>query len=130
MPKTKRRTHRATHRAKRFNKQLDDTGKWLLEIAEDIYYRVSSLDTAVRDDVCEGLARIVHAGNDCVAANLNLNTEQWMSFIDGATADWFRRRGFAEWFCVAAANGFRKSRPRDLAERIVRRTACTETSCT
>ena len=66
------------------------------------------------------LARIVQAGNDCVASNLELTTDQWMSFIDNATADWFRSRGYAEWFCLGAASGFNKSRPQSLDETFFR----------
>ena len=108
------------HRKRSYNKKMADLGKWLLQIAEEIRVKASGLDTSVRDSVSEGLAYIVQAGNDCTAQNLDLTTDQWMSFIDNATADWFRSRGYAEWFCLAAASSFRKSRPRTLDEHIVR----------
>jgi hypothetical protein len=114
-----------THRKIRFNKDMDDTGRWLLATAEEIRKRCDGLDTAVRDSVAEGIAYIVQAGNDCMASNLDLTTDQWMSFIDKATADWFRSRGYAEWFAVGAATGFNRSRPRILDDRcfnVVRRT--------
>lgn len=113
--RTPRRRRRITHRVVRFNKTLQDLGRYYLEQAAEIWGRADGLDTAVRDEVAEGVARIVRAGNDCIASNLDLTTDQWMSFIDNATADWFRVRGFAEWFCIAAANGFNTSRPCDLS---------------
>ena len=108
------------NRRKRFNKQMQDMGRFLLDSSEEIWHKAQGLDTAVRDDIAEGLAHVVHAGYDCLASNHDLTTEGWMSFIDTATADWFRSRGFAEWFAIAAANGFRCSRPRILSERVVK----------
>lgn len=116
-----RRRYRAvTHREKKFNKTYNDLGKRYLSMADEIWKSADGLDTAVRDTVAEGLAHIVNAGYDCLAQNLDLTIEGWMSFIDGSTADWFRNRGFAEWFCVGAANGFRQSRPRALSEIFVK----------
>lgn len=111
---------KVTQRKPRINKTMDKVGRSLLDHAEEIFHLASGLDTAVRDDVSQGLAYIVAAGYDSLASNLNLPTEGWMSWIDMSTADWFRRRGFAEWFCVGAAAGFRKSRPRTLQERIIK----------
>ena len=120
----KRKTYKQSpppRRKFKYNKAYADLGDYLLNIAEEIRRKVFNCDTAVRDSVSEGLAYIVQAGNDCTAQNIEFNTtEQWMSFIDNATADWFRERGYAEWFCVAAANGFRLSRPRTLDERIIK----------
>src|ERR1700723_2213639 len=103
MRSNKRKTH---NYRKKFSASLDKTGKYLLATAEEIWKQSDNLDTAVRDNISQGLAYIVSAGNDCVASNLNFTTEQWMSFIDNATANWFRNRGFAEWFCIAAATHF------------------------
>lgn len=111
---------RVTQRKPRFNKTLEKYGKYLLNTAEEIHRGSATLDTSVRGTISEGLAYIVQAGNDCVASNLDLTTEQWMSFIDNATADWFRTRGYAEWFCIGAACQFRKSRPRILSEMTVK----------
>ena len=108
---------KVTHRKPTFNKTMDKAGKAILQHAEDLWKLSSGLDTAVREDMATGLAHIVAAGYDTIASNLDLPTEGWMSYIDGATADWFRKRGFAEWFCVGAGAGFRKSRPRTLSER-------------
>jgi hypothetical protein len=93
---------------------MSDKSKALLEQADEILAMVNGLDTAVRDNVAVGVSYIVHAANDCAALNLDLSVDQWMSYIEKATADWFRARGFAEWFCAGAATGFRTSRPREL----------------
>jgi len=118
--KIRRRRHyrSVTHRKLRFNAAMDKCGKRLLQMADEMWQQADGLDTAVRDNIAEGLGRIVMAGYDCLASNLSLDTDGWMSFIDHSTADWFRNRGFAEWFCIAAANGFNKSRPRVLSEMI------------
>jgi len=116
------RLRRVTHRRWRFNKAYNDCGKSLLESAADIWSKADGLDTAVRDEIAEGVARVVRAGYDCLAQNIPYHTtDEWIAYIEHATADWFRERGFAEWFCIAAANGFNSSRPRDLSEVIVHR---------
>lgn len=110
-----------THRKHRFNKALNDCGTSLLEHAEELWRKADGLDTAVRDEVAEGVAFIVRAGYDCLATNIPYHTtDEWMAYIDHATAEWFRDRGFAEWFCIAAARGFNSSRPRIREERVVR----------
>lgn len=110
-----------THRKHRFNKALNDCGISLLEHAEELWRKADGLDTAVRDEVAEGVAFIVRAGYDCLATNIPYHTtDEWMAYIDHATAEWFRDRGFAEWFCIAAARGFNSSRPRIREERVVR----------
>ena len=75
----------------------------------------------VRDGICTGLAYLVHAAYDCEACALGMHDEAFHSFISSATANWFRDRGFAEWFCSAAASQFSTSRPRILSERILPR---------
>jgi len=118
---TRRKTHAVTHRKHRFNKALNDCGTSLLEHAEELWRKADGLDTAVRDEVAEGVAFIVRAGYDCLATNIPYHTtDEWMAYIDHATAEWFRDRGFAEWFCIAAARGFNSSRPRIREERVVR----------
>ena len=87
-----------------------------LEHAEAIWTAADGLDTAVRDSVAEGLARIVRAAYDCQALDAGLQGIPFLTFIDQSTADWFRRREFSEWFCIAAASGFNTSRPRELAD--------------
>ena len=108
----KRATRNATY-AKRSQR--------LLQMADEMWRLADDFDTAVRDDVSTGLAYIVHSAYDCEAQNLkNPSTESWMAYIDNATAEWFRHRGFAEWYCLAAASLFHTSRPRILAEVMVK----------
>lgn len=115
------RRRAVTHRKFRFNKAMNDCGQSLLEHAEELWLKADHLDTAVRDEIAEGVARIVRAGYDCLACNIPYyTTDEWMAYIDHSTAEWFRARGFAEWFCIAASRGFNSSRPRILAERIIR----------
>lgn len=112
---------RVKERKFRFNKAMQDRGKALLDLAYELWQKADSLDTAVRDEIAEGVARIVRAGYDCLASNIPYHTtDEWMAYVDHATAEWFRDRGFAEWFCIAAARGFNSSRPRILSERIIR----------
>lgn len=95
-------------------------GNKLLERCEDIWTAADLLDTAVREDIAQGLAYLVHSAYDSIATSMAIdNTEGWISFIDYATGEWFRQRGFAEWFCLAAGQCFHTSRPRTLAERKV-----------
>lgn len=91
----------------------------LLQHASEIWKGADLFDTAVRDTIAEGLAYIVHSAFDCRAIALELRDfESINSFIDNSTAEWFRERGFAEWFCCAAGALFNCSRPRILAERL------------
>lgn len=100
----------------RWNKAADA----MLKHCEEVWDLASGFDTAVGDTVAEGLAHLLNAAYDCRAIALDFRDfESRNSFIDGSIAEWFRVRGFAEWFCLAAASGFRTSRPRILAPRIV-----------
>jgi hypothetical protein len=94
--------------------ELERAGTFLLETAQEILSRSSMLDTAVRDTVAQGLAYIVHAGNDCLVSGKSLPTMPWLMAIDGSTEEWFRSRGFVPWFCRAAASLFHTSYPREL----------------
>jgi hypothetical protein len=113
---TRRRTHREP--SKESLKAYRQHGEKLLAQAGAIWSESDLLDTAVRDDISTGLAHLVHAAYDSIANSMNIpDATAWMSFIDNATAEWFRERGFAEWFCLAAACSFNTSRPRTLVER-------------
>lgn len=118
MKRTKRKTHRVIQhkrtsaQRRRWNAEADE----LLQHAQEIFDMSSNWDTAVRDSVSEGLSFIVNAAYDCRACGMDFaNTQEWMTFIESATAQWFRDRGFVEWFCAAAASGFRTTPPRHLA---------------
>lgn len=113
---TKKKTNRRVFKERRlteaeqhWNKAADD----LLLHAEQIFELSKDFDTAVRDSIADGLARIVQAAFDCRANAQKFDTtEMWMAFIDSCTAQWFREHGFVEWFCAAAATGFRTTPPR------------------
>lgn len=109
---------RRIRRRERPSIKVKELSKRLLDQAEDIFQHTQGLDTAVRDSVANGLAYIVHAAYDCAADSITFpDTKSWMAFIDGAVAEWFRDKGFAEWYCAAAANLFNCSRPRIQADR-------------
>lgn len=92
----------------------------MLKHCEEVWAISGGFDTAVGDTVAEGLAHLLNAAYDCRAIAMDFRDfESRNSFIDGSIAEWFRVRGFAEWFCLAAASGFRTSRPRVLAPRVV-----------
>lgn len=88
----------------------------LLERTEEMFELSGDFDTAVRDSVSTGLAYIVNAAYDCRACGMDFsNTEEWLTFIESATGEWFRKHGFVEWYCGAAASLFRTTPPRHLA---------------
>jgi hypothetical protein len=97
-----------------FIKSMNAQCDMMLTHAKELYEKCDMLDTAVRDTVCKGLAYIVHSAYDCKSCALDLQGEASWSFISNATAEWFRTRGFAEWFCHGAGACFNTSRPRDL----------------
>ena len=65
--------------------------------------------------MADGLAYLVHSAFDCHAQAMEFpKLESWISFIENSTAEWFRSRGFVEWYCGAAASLFRTTPPRRL----------------
>jgi hypothetical protein len=123
-------TRAVTHRDKKFNSYkgtvtyngtLNERGQLLLRLAQATWDAADGLDTAVRDEIAQGVALIVRAGYDCLASNMDIPVDAWMNFIDHSTAEWFRNRDFAEWFCIGAARGLNSSRPRNLSDVIVSR---------
>ena len=101
------------------DKPLERLAKQFLDAAGELFESSDAMDTAVRDEVCTGLAYLVHAGYDSQACALEI--EQFHDFVDKKTAEWFRSRGFAEWFCIGAACGFNSSKPRILQWSMVRK---------
>jgi len=95
----------------------DDYARSMLQRCDEIWDECSLLDTAVRDDVCTGLAYLLYSAFDSQGCSLGLDGSAFHAFVEGATSDWFRQRGFAEWFCHGAASLFHTSRPRTIAER-------------
>ena len=95
-------------RYQKYAEQLIATVEKIEADAEPMY-----LDSAVRDLLYMGLAYLLHVAYDNQAIALQLDGDAFHSFISGKTAQWFRDRGFADWFCSAAASGFNTSRPRE-----------------
>lgn len=96
----KREPERAAYRA-----QMKKRGKWLLAQCERILVGAGAFDTSVRDTIAEGLAHVVYAAQDCLAIGQNLNGNRFTAFIAKNTRQWFRDRGFVEWFAMGAATG-------------------------
>ena len=77
----------------------------------------SGLDTAIRDDVAQGLAYLVYSAYDSISCSRGIgwgsdDYSAGYAYVAGSTAQWFRERGFAEWFCIAAGCLFNNQRPR------------------
>ena len=92
----------------------------LLEHAERIWSIADGLDTAVRDTVAQALAYIVHSAFDTQSIAAKIPSDGSHAYITGATEQWFRDRGFAEWFCHGAGQLFHTSRPRIMSEMKVK----------
>lgn len=93
-------------------KRYDALAKEFLDASGAIFDRIGDVDTAVGDGIAKGLAYIVEAGYDCQATSLELQDEAFWSFTQSSTAEWFRSRGFAEWFCQGAGHCWRTHPPR------------------
>jgi hypothetical protein len=107
-----RRRSISRHQKLFWNRQADA----LLAHAESIWAQTEHFDTAVRDSIAQGLAYVVNAAFDCRAIAMKFETlDAWSQYIDNSTAEWFRNRGFVDWFCGAAATLFRTTPPRTLA---------------
>lgn len=101
---------------KRWNAAADK----LLAHCRDVYKLSAGLDTAVRDSVASGLAYLVHAAFDCRCIAMDFKDfESGNAFIDNSTAEWFRERGYVEWFSAGAASLFNTTPPRNLVDRMV-----------
>lgn len=105
--KTQRTRRQAlTHRKPKVNKGLDLLGQDLLAEAQSLFERTTDLDTAVREVVHDGLAYIVHAAYDTLACANCVSDLDFGTYIQTKTYEWFRDRGFVEWFCVGASTLF------------------------
>ena len=116
-----RKGFRATARRPQPIKALDRYAETTLRVCAEQWDAASGLDTAVRDNVATGLAYLVWAAYDSIACskNIGFSGDDYAAanaFTDGATAQWFRDRGFAEWYCIACGNLFHNQRPRTKAE--------------
>ena len=99
-------------RTGRLNQAMADAGYALLDHAGKIYERAKGFDTAVRDSVSVGLAAVVTAAYDSLAIAQAVPNDFRESFVATSTAEWFREKGFTEWFCIGASSEFRTSLPR------------------
>ncbi len=109
--KSKRTRRRITHRVPKMNARMQALGQSLLDQAQSAFELSADLDTAVRDDIAEGLAFIVYAAYDTIAIAECVSDFDSVSFIQQKTYEWFRSREFVEWFCVGASTLF-KTTPR------------------
>lgn len=110
-------TYRIVHRRmpRRYLVRMGKTATELLTHADLIFTASADLDTAVRDSVSQGLANVVEAAYDTEGCARGLSGEEFDQFRLNATAEWFRRRGYVEWFCEGAAVCFRSSKPRTMS---------------
>lgn len=119
------RRHVATFRRRgSVNKSLERYAAATLQMCSDAWERAEGLDTAVRDTVADGLAYLVESAYDSIAFSRDLGAKNdggaaLHAFISGGVSQWFRDRGFAEWYCIGAGSLFRTQRPRILADRSV-----------
>jgi hypothetical protein len=102
-------------------KALDRYAEETLRICAERWDAAAGLDTAVRDDVAQGLAYLVYSAYDSISVSkaIGFGSDDYSSsyaFISGSTAQWFRDRGFSEWFCIAAGCLFNNQRPRIKSE--------------
>jgi len=102
------------HRSTKPIKELANFADITLQACTEIFDAADRLDTAVRATVSTGLAYLLHSAYDSQAVNLGLEGLAFSAFPDSCTAEWFRNRGFAEWFCIGAGNLFHSSPPRVL----------------
>jgi hypothetical protein len=92
----------------------------MLKHAQEVLDLASGLDTAVRDEVAEGLAYVVYAAYDTMGIAECVSDFDAVAFIQAKTYEWFRERGFVEWFCAGASTLFRTS-PRSFFRMKVRK---------
>ena len=120
MKKRRRRVSPFVHRPMSTSekKRLNAAAEKMLSHARDVYELSRGFDTAVRDSVASGLAYLVHAAFDCRSIALDFKDfESDNAFTDNSTAEWFRERGYVEWFSAGAASLFNTTPPRRLADR-------------
>jgi len=89
------------------NAKLKTLATAMLFEAETLFGMATDLDTAVRDEVHEGLAFVVYAAFDTLAIAECVSDSDHVAFIQQKTYEWFRDKGFVEWFCAGASTLFR-----------------------
>jgi len=108
----RRRSKAITMRGQAENATMAKYAAYLLGQADELFKGAANLDTAVRDIVYEGLARIVYAAYDTKSCAEGISDFDHVAYIQQRTYEWFRSREFVEWFCVGASTLFRTS-PRE-----------------
>lgn len=102
---------RVTHRQPKVDPKLKAHAESMLAQAQAMFDAANGLDTEVRDTVAEGLAFIVHSAYDTLSIAECVSASDDVAFIQARTYEWFRERGFVEWFCAGASTLF-KTTPR------------------
>jgi len=98
---------RPGRRAPKPNAKMKTLATAMLFEAEKLFEMASGLDTVVRDEVSEGLAFVVYAAFDTLAIAECVSDFDHVDFIQHKTYEWFREKGFVEWFCAGASTLFR-----------------------
>jgi sarcosine oxidase delta subunit len=104
---------RKTRRRPYFSKELAELQADLLATAERLWKKSSGCDTAVRDTVADGLARLVYVAYDCEGVNKGLGLSADDSFDahrEWSTEKWFKDHGCADWYAKGAATLFHTMR--------------------
>jgi len=104
-----------------FVQRMEKIAAKTLETCEMLFREYDGLDTAIRDIGHDAIARLLYIAYDCRACALGLQEAEFSSFVDNAVAEWFRQRGFAEWYCQGAGTLFNRSRPRILSVEMIGR---------
>lgn len=100
---------RVAQRRPKFSVKSAELATSMLNHAEALLNAAANLDTSVRDIVSEGLARIVYAAYDTEACAQCISDFDSTAYIQTKTYEWFRDRGFVEWFCAGASTLFSTS---------------------
>jgi len=103
-----------------FKREMERVAQGILIFCDHLWRGdASGLDTSPRDTLADGIAYLLYVAYDCQACGLGLHDEAFRGFIGNSVAEWFRSRGFAEWYCEGAANLFHTTRPRILADLVI-----------
>lgn len=100
---------RRAYRQPRINRSMGVVAEVMLADAQKLFELSADLDTAVRDVVYEGLARIVYAAYDTRAVAECVSDFDCAPYIQEKVYQWFRDHEFVEWFCVGASTLFKTS---------------------
>jgi hypothetical protein len=111
---TKRRRRVVVHRQRKPDMALNQRSMRLLELAERIYEETQELDTAMRDVVAEGLARIVYVAYDTQAMANNVHDLKHHDFIQVSAFEWFKSHEYVDWFAQGASCLFQTSLPNSI----------------